>query len=202
MSVSQRFRRFRRHRENRRTGCGFGFARYPEEKIREEIATGELKVFRYKEAATCMVKSTSCLPTLRAQDPGLDVWRKFYARTCAANPTNLAHSEGMGRLLFRSVEGNGSWSAQIDRRESEPAEVSPEIIDSVRDWYQALCRHTFLRRAANDAHLALTLPLEAYCTVTGGSIGSKRGLGSLGKSRSGCRCTACGPPRVQRNSEP
>ena len=28
----------------------------------------------------------------RAQDPGLDVWRKFYARTCAANPTNLAQA--------------------------------------------------------------------------------------------------------------
>jgi hypothetical protein len=128
------------------------------------------------------MKSTSCLPTLMAQDPELDVWRKFYAKTSAANPTNLAHSEGMGRLLFRSVEVNGSWSAQIDRRESELAEVSPEIIDSVRDWYQALCRHTFLRRAADDAHLALTLPLEAYLYVYRELEWLKEGLGSLGET--------------------
>ena len=79
----------------------------------------------------------------------------------------------MGRLLFRSVEGNGSWSAQIDRRESEPAEVSPEIIDSVRDWYQALCRHTFLRRAADDASYVVptgTIPIFCSLMVKGSRI--------------------------------
>ena len=99
---------------------GFGFARYPEEKIREEVAAGELKVLPLQGGGNMLLKSTSCLPTLRAQAPGLDVWRKFYARTCAANPTNLAQAEGMGRLLFRSVERNGCLvSSEIDRRENQ-----------------------------------------------------------------------------------
>jgi hypothetical protein len=95
----------------------------------------------------------------------------------AIGGAGLFQAEAMGRLLFRGVEGKGSWSAQIDRREFEPPEVSPEIMDSVRDWYQALCRHTFLRRAADDAHLALTLPHETYIYVYRGLEWLKEGLG-------------------------
>ena len=49
---------------------GFGFAWYPEEKIREEIAAGELKVLPLEDGGDASPRFTSCSPIPRARGLG------------------------------------------------------------------------------------------------------------------------------------
>jgi hypothetical protein len=69
-----------------------------------------------------------------------------------------------------------SWTAQIDQKDIQPPVVSAEILKRVEDWYLALCQHTVLRRAADDAHIALTYPHEALVFVYRGLEWLKEGL--------------------------
>lgn len=69
----------------------------------------------------------------------------------------LYQAEAVGRIFFQSVQDQPNWFTQLDYPTSRPEEAS----DSVYDWLGALTRHTMLRRAAADAHAALSQPHEA-----------------------------------------
>ena len=74
----------------------------------------------------------------------------------------LFRSKCVGRLIFKNVAGNVTWSGQLDWPDpffgSWPDETTTA---QVADWYEAICAHNVLRRAANDAYLALMHPQEA-----------------------------------------
>ena len=77
----------------------------------------------------------------------------------------LFQAESMGRLLFRGVEGSVTWDSHLDRPDPLSSAESDEITDMIYDWCITLCKHDSLRRAADDAHLALTFPHEAIVFV-------------------------------------
>jgi hypothetical protein len=89
----------------------------------------------------------------------------------------LFHAESAGRLLFTEIKSEIHWTAQIDRKEATVPTVSKEIEAAVLDWYPALCNCRPLRRAADDAHLALSHPLETHLFVYRGLEWLKEGLG-------------------------
>lgn len=72
----------------------------------------------------------------------------------------LFQAETSGRLFIRNVQGDISWTSYFDW--PAPADQpAPASADRVNDWFAAISRHTILRRAAADAHLALSNPHEA-----------------------------------------
>jgi hypothetical protein len=79
--------------------------------------------------------------------------------------------------LFTEIESKIRWTAQLDRKEATVPTVSKEIEAAVLDWYSALCQYTPLRRAADDAHLALSHPFETHLFVYRGLEWLKEGLG-------------------------
>jgi hypothetical protein len=74
----------------------------------------------------------------------------------------LFRSKCHGRLIFRNVQGDVTWDTQLDFPDpffgSWPDET---ITTQVADWYGAICTQSVLRRAGNDAYLALMHPHEA-----------------------------------------
>jgi hypothetical protein len=89
----------------------------------------------------------------------------------------LFQAEAVGRLMFTDIKGEIHWTAQLDRKEIAAPKASEEITAAVLDWYGALCDHTILRRAADDAYLALRHPHETYIFVYRGLEWLKEGLG-------------------------
>lgn len=74
----------------------------------------------------------------------------------------LFRSKCVGRLTFENVAGDVTWHTQLDF--PDPFFGSwPDATTTaqVADWYGAICAHSVLRRAANDAYLALMHPHEA-----------------------------------------
>jgi hypothetical protein len=88
----------------------------------------------------------------------------------------LFQSSAVGRLTFKRLDGRVEWSAQIDQGEVAPPKESAEVEAAIVDWFTAICDSTVLRRAADDAHLALTQPHEAYIYVYRGLEWLKEGL--------------------------
>jgi hypothetical protein len=89
----------------------------------------------------------------------------------------LFQAEAAGRLLFTDIKSEIRWTAQLDRKKATLPEAPKEIVAAVLDWYGALCDHIVLRRAADDAHFALSHPHEAYLFVYRGLEWLKEGLG-------------------------
>jgi hypothetical protein len=89
----------------------------------------------------------------------------------------LFQAEAAGRLMFTDLNSEIRWTAQLDRKEAAVPKAPDGIVAAVLDWCAALCRHKILRRAADDAHLALSHPHEAYVFVYRGLEWLKEGLG-------------------------
>lgn len=68
----------------------------------------------------------------------------------------LFQAEAAGRIFLKSVQENPDWFTQLDLPKSDTRDHQ-----AVYDWIGALCQHTMLRRAATDAHLALSHPHES-----------------------------------------
>ena len=68
-------------------------------------------------------------------------------------------------MLFKSVKGL-DWQAQMAMELTYSDEVkrihSGFSEDNFRGWLQAICKTTFLRRAVDDAILAMRMPTEAF----------------------------------------
>jgi len=77
----------------------------------------------------------------------------------------LFQPEAMGRLFFNNVEGSVTWDSHLDRPDPLNDVKCDEAIDRTYDWCTTLCKHDPLRRAAEDAHLALSNPHEALVFV-------------------------------------
>jgi hypothetical protein len=73
----------------------------------------------------------------------------------------LFQAEAAGRIFLESVQDKPSWFTQVNLP-SAKADVAPPAF---YDWLGALTRHTMLRRAAADAHFALSHPHEAGAFV-------------------------------------
>ena len=77
----------------------------------------------------------------------------------------LFHAVAAGRLIFRNVHGELSWTTHLDWPDLIAEKVSIADPAATYDWFSALTNHTVLRRAADDAHLALSHPHEALIFV-------------------------------------
>lgn len=77
----------------------------------------------------------------------------------------LFQSEAMGRMIFKNVEGMVTWISHLDRSCFILGEGLSDVTEKVYGWCIALCQHNILRRAADDAHIALTNPHEALIYV-------------------------------------
>lgn len=71
--------------------------------------------------------------------------------------SGLFQAEAVGRVFLEAVQDNPNWFTQADFPVADPPEAPPAFYD----WLGALIRHTMLRRAAADAHAALSHPHEA-----------------------------------------
>lgn len=89
----------------------------------------------------------------------------------------LFHPRAAGRILFRNMEGTVSWTSELDHPSTDKEESENSAI-SVMDWFGAICKHPALRRAADDAHLALALPHDALVFVYRGLEWLHEGLGT------------------------
>ncbi len=69
----------------------------------------------------------------------------------------LFQAEAVGRVFLESVQDEASWFTQLNLPTTKADVATP----AVYDWLLALVRHTMLRRAAADAHSALSHPHEA-----------------------------------------
>ncbi len=72
----------------------------------------------------------------------------------------LFHAETSGRMFIRNLEGDISWTSYFDWP-APSDQPSMEAAAKVNDWFEAFTKHTLLRRAADDAHAALSSPHEA-----------------------------------------
>jgi hypothetical protein len=72
----------------------------------------------------------------------------------------LFHAETSGRLFIRNVQGDISWTSYFDwpAPDDQPGN---DAAGNVNDWFGAFTKHAMLRRAADDAHAALSSPHEA-----------------------------------------
>ena len=77
----------------------------------------------------------------------------------------LFEAEAVGRLLFKGVQGEIKWSSHLNPPDGILPVVDSSVVESVSDWYRAICRSTMLRRAVHDAYLALSHPHEALVFV-------------------------------------
>ena len=91
--------------------------------------------------------------------------------------SGLFQSETCGRLFLRNNSGEVSWTGYFDWPDRPAEESSRASSDAVHDWCRALCSHTVLRRAADDAHAALSNPHEALIYVYRGLEWLVEGLG-------------------------
>lgn len=73
----------------------------------------------------------------------------------------LFQAEAVGRIFLESIQENANWFTQLNL----PTSKSEQAPKAVYDWFEALCKHTMLRRAAADAHFALSHPHEAGAFV-------------------------------------
>ena len=69
----------------------------------------------------------------------------------------LFDTRAVGRVFLKSVQEETDWFAQLNLPTSKAKEAS----DDFYDWLKTLCGNTMLRRAAADAHAALSHPHEA-----------------------------------------
>jgi hypothetical protein len=77
----------------------------------------------------------------------------------------LFQPEAVGRLIFRNIEGPVEWVAQLDCLDPSAERINPETQNRFYDWCTAICTNRMLRRACDDAYLALTHPVEALVFV-------------------------------------
>jgi len=89
----------------------------------------------------------------------------------------LFQAEAMGRVIFKDVKGLVTWTAHLDCPPALGEEESSDVVDRVHEWCSVLCRHSVIRRAADDAHAALTQPHEAIVFVYRGLEWLKEGQG-------------------------
>lgn len=89
----------------------------------------------------------------------------------------LFQAEAMGRIIFRHVEGEVAWPPHLDRPDPFTKDESSDIVDRIYGWYLILCQHSMIRRAADDAHNALTNPYESLVFVYRGLEWLKIGQG-------------------------
>jgi len=89
----------------------------------------------------------------------------------------LFQPEAMGRLFFRGVEGAVTWTSQLDVAGRSCDKEPCVLVERVYDWYKAICDHKLLRRAVDDAHLALSHSHEALIFVYRGLEWLKLGQG-------------------------
>ena len=73
----------------------------------------------------------------------------------------LFKSTAVGRMLFRSIQEWPDWTMQYDF----PAGLKIEASAEFNDWFAAMTKHTILKRAAADAHAALSNTHEAHVFV-------------------------------------
>lgn len=73
----------------------------------------------------------------------------------------LFQAEAVGRIFFESIREETQWFTQGDMPTSE----ADDATEAAYDWVTALSKHTMLRRAAADAHFALSHPHEAGALV-------------------------------------
>jgi hypothetical protein len=73
----------------------------------------------------------------------------------------LFQAEAVGRIFLESVQEEPNWYTQVNL----PTAKAEGVPAAVYDWIGALTRHTMLRRAAADAHFALSHPHEAGAFV-------------------------------------
>jgi len=69
----------------------------------------------------------------------------------------LFQAEAVGRVFLKEVQATPEWFTQLDL----PTTLYDRDVDGVYDWLTALVQHPMLRRAAADAHMALSTPHEA-----------------------------------------
>jgi hypothetical protein len=89
----------------------------------------------------------------------------------------LFQPEPMGRLLFTGVGDCVTYDCHFDLPDPQPPKSSDEVIKRVYGWLGALCSHRALRRAADDARLALSHPHEALLYIYRGLEWLVVGLG-------------------------
>lgn len=77
----------------------------------------------------------------------------------------LYEAEATGRFMIHQIDGDLHWTVHLDAPDPDAPALSDEQRVAVQDWWSALTRHTVLRRAAEDAHLALSVPHEALVFV-------------------------------------
>jgi len=77
----------------------------------------------------------------------------------------LFQAESVGRVLFTDVWGEEvHWTPQFDHTHPELGRMAEKDTDTLYGWIQAAL-HTYLRRAAEDAHTAHVNPHEALVFV-------------------------------------
>jgi hypothetical protein len=90
-------------------------------------------------------------------------------RVCAAlliAGFGLFEPQPFGRVLFTDVWGEAvNFVAHLDQPDPELAVMPRDRAESLYGWIKAFSTHTMLRRAAEDAHSALTHPHEALIFV-------------------------------------
>lgn len=103
----------------------------------------------------------------------------------------LFQSRATGRIFLSDIQDQPNWFTEQNLPTTKPPEAGPLFYD----WLLALVKHTILRRAAADAHNALSNPQEAGFFVYRGLewlvIGEKRAwddlASDLGMSKSQVR---------------
>ena len=90
----------------------------------------------------------------------------------------LFQAESVGRVLFTDVWGEAvTWTPHFDHPDPELTRMAQSDTDVLYGWIQALCVHTYLRRAAEDAYNALLNPHEALVFVYRGMEWLVEGMG-------------------------
>jgi hypothetical protein len=90
----------------------------------------------------------------------------------------LFQSEPVGRVLFTDLWGETvNWTPHFDHPDPEQTHMQQKDSDVLYGWIRALCLHTPLRRAAEDAYTALLNPHEALVFVYRGMEWLVEGMG-------------------------
>ncbi len=102
-------------------------------------------------------------PNLQAEDSHFMVRRITSALLVAG--AGLFQAEAVGRIFFKKIEGDVTWTVHLDQPDPLLKVETSSIEGRYYDWIRAICKHNILRRAIDDAHLALTHPHEALLFV-------------------------------------